>query len=190
MKRARGSDSIAVVTPRRVLTLLLGVGLAVLCLTPSAWAHPGHGPTGDALTLDGLHASPQAGPEREGAAESWETLRRHAPVATALLVAALTLLASVPQRRGALAVVLVLLLSMVSLEGVLHAALHLHHVRHADGLAIGASSAQQAAAAPEADHPSATPVMLLSEVVERYLAPVPDVVVAASRGRAPPVSPA
>ena len=177
-------------TPRRVLTLLLGVGLAVLCLTPPAWAHPGHGPAGDALAIDGLHAGPPAGVEREVAAESWETLRRHAPVAAALLVAALALLASVPQRRRTLALALVLLLSMVSLEGVLHAALHLHHVRHADGLAIGASPAQQAAAGPEADHPSATPVMLLSEVVERHVTPAPDVVVASSRGRAPPVSPA
>jgi hypothetical protein len=105
-------------------------------------------------------------------------------------VAALALLASVPQRRRTLALALVLLLSMVSLEGVLHAALHLHHVRHADGLAIGASPAQQAAAGLEADHPSATPVMLLSEVVERDVTPASDVVVASSRGRAPPVSPA
>jgi hypothetical protein len=111
-------------------------------------------------------------------------------VAAALLVAALALLASVPQCRRTLALALVLLLSMVSLEGVLHAALHLHHARHADSLAIGASPAQQAAAAPEAEHPSATPVMRLGEVVERHVTPAPDVVVASSRGRAPPLSPA
>ena len=111
-------------------------------------------------------------------------------MSAAFLVAALALLASVPQRRRALAVALVLLLSMVSLEGMLHAALHLHHVRHADGLAIGASPAQQTAAGPDPDHPSATPVMLLSEVVERYVAPVPDVVVAEAAVAHPPVSPA
>jgi hypothetical protein len=178
------------VTPRRALTLLLGVGLAVLVLTPPAWAHPGHGPTDSAPALDGLHAAHQSSQESESATESWETLRRQAPVSAAVLVAALALLASVPQRRRALAVALVLLLSMVSLEGVLHAALHLHHVRHADGLAIGASPAQQAATGPEADHPSTIPVMLLSEVVERHVTPVSDVVVAASRGRAPPLAPA
>ena len=176
-------------TPRRVLMLLVGLGLALLCLTPSAWAHPGHGPT-DALPLDGFHASQPSPQESAGPAESWQTLRRHAPASAALLVAGLALLASMPQRRRALAVALVLLLSMVSLEGVLHAALHLHHLRHADSLAIGASPAQQAATGPDPDHPSATPVMLLSDIFEHYLAPAPDVVVTSSRSRAPPVSPA
>jgi hypothetical protein len=178
------------VTLRRVMTLWVGVGLSVLCLTAPAWAHPGHGPTPGALALDGFHAPDQSEPESEGAAKSWDTLRRHAPMSAALVVAALALLAHIPHRRRALALALVLLLSMVSLEGVLHAALHLHHARHADSLAIGASAAQLAAAGPDPDRPFATPVMLLGDVVERYVALVPDVVVASNRGRSPPLSPA
>jgi hypothetical protein len=164
--------------------LMLGVGLAVLCLTAPAWAHPGHDSTAGAGALNGFHALDQ------GVADTWEALRRHAPASTALVVAALALLATMPHRRGALALALVLLLSMASLEGVLHATLHLHHVHHADSLAIGASPAQQAAGDPDTEGPSATPVILLSEVVERYDAPVPDIVVPCSRGRAPPTSPA
>jgi len=172
------------------MTLLVGAGLVALCLAAPAWAHPGHGPTPGALDLDGFHAPDQSGPESEGPAESWETLHPHAPASAALVVAALALLAHIPHRRRALALALVLLLSIVSLEGLLHAALHLHHARHADSLAIGASPAPLAAAGPDPGNPSATPVILLGEVVEGYVAPVPDVVVASSRGRAPPVSPA
>jgi len=84
----------------------------------------------------------------------------------------------------------VLLLAMASLEGMLHAALHLQKIRHANSLAIGASPAQQAAAAPDTEGPTATPVVRLLEVAELYDAPVPDVVVASNRGRPPPTSPA
>jgi hypothetical protein len=164
--------------------LMLGVGLAVLCLTAPAWAHPGHDSTAGAGALDGFHAPDHGG------ADTWEALRRHAPASATLVVAALALLATMPHRRRAFALALVLLLSMVSLEGVLHATLHLHQVRHADSLAIGASPAQQAAGDPDTKGPSATPVILLSEVVERCDAPVPDTVVSCSRGRAPPTSPA
>jgi hypothetical protein len=95
-----------------------------------------------------------------------------------------------PHRRRALALALVLLLSMASLEGVLHAALHLHHVRHAGSLAIGASPAQPVAADPDTEGAFATPVILLGKVVEDYDAPLPDIVVSSSLGRAPPASPA
>ena len=169
--------------------LLLGVGLAVHCLTAPAWAHPGH----DASAApDGLHppGRSETAPDRQSAAGSWEALHRHAPASAALVVAALALLATMPHRRRALVLALVLLLSMVSLEGVLHAAMHLHHVRHTDGLAIGASPAQQVAAGPDTEGPSPTPVVRLSGVVEPYDAPVPDIVVSSSRGRAPPARPA
>jgi hypothetical protein len=105
----------------------------------------------------------------------------------ALVVAALSLLAAMPSRR-ALALALMLPLSIASLEGVLHAALHLHHSRHADGLAIGTSPAQPAAADPDIDGPPATPALLLGGIVEVHNAPVPDRVVSSSRGRAPPPS--
>lgn len=179
-------------TQRRFTMLMLGVGLAVLCLTAPAWAHPGHDSTAGAGAVDGFHAPDQseAVPGSSGVAHTWEALRRHAPASATLVVAALALLATMPHRRRAFALALVLLLSMVSLEGVLHATLHLHQVRHADSLAIGASPAQQAAGDPDTKGPSATPVILLSEVVERCDAPVPDTVVSCSRGRAPPTSPA
>src|SRR5262249_30877315 len=57
------------------------------------------------------------------------------------LTAALSLLASMRPRRRVLAAVLLLPLLAVSLEGVAHAALHLGHARHANGLAIDASAA-------------------------------------------------
>ena len=178
-------------TPRRFM-LLLGVGLAVLCLTAPAWAHPGHDSPGAASASDGLHASGQSAtaPESRGVVDSWEALRRQAPSSAALVLGALAFLAAMPHRRRALALALVLLLSMASLEGVLHAALHLHHVRHAGSLTIGASPAQPAAADPDTEGAFATPVILLGKVVEDYDAPVPDIVVSSSLGRAPPTSPA
>jgi hypothetical protein len=176
------------VTPQS-LRLLLGVALAVLCLTAPAWAHPGHDSPGAASAPNGLHAGDRSAPEW-GGAHSWETLPRHAPPSAGLVVAALYLLATMPHRRRALALAVALLLSIVSLEGVLHAALHLHHVRHADSLAIGASPAQPAAADPDTEKPSATPVILLGEVAGRYDDPIPDLVVSSGRGRAPPPSPA
>jgi len=176
------------VTRVRSAMLLLAVGLALLCFTTPAWAHPGHEAP---VASNGLHApgQPDTAPEGREVARAREALRRHAPTSVALVVAALSLLAAMPRRR-ALALALMLPLSIASLEGVLHAALHLHHARHADGLAIGASPAQPAAADPDTDGPPATPALLLGEVVEAYNAPVPGLVVSPSRGRAPPTSPA
>ena len=158
----------------RLLVLLVGAALALASLAAPAWAHPGHESTDAPLA----------------ATDSWDALGRHAPTAVGLLAAALSLLASSPHRRRALAFGLALLIATVSLEGMLHAALHLQKVRHAQTLAIGASPAQQAATGPDTDGPSATPVIRLIEITERYDAPAPDVVVASYRGRAPPTSPA
>ena len=192
MKRARRRDSIAAVTRQRVMTLLVGIGLAVLCLAPPAWAHPGHGPPGVASASDGLHAPgrPETSPESWDVADSWEGLRRHAPASAALVVGALALLATMPHRRRVLALALIGLLGMVSLEGAVHAALHLHQVRHADNLAIGASPVQQSAADLDTEGPAAVPDTLLVEVAERYDPPATAVVLASNRGRAPPISPA
>ena len=156
----------------RVLVLLVGVALALSSLAAPAWAHPGH------ESADGQ------------AAASWDALGRYAPTAVGLLAAALSLLAGSPHRRRALALAVALLVAAVSLEGMLHAAFHLQKVRHAQSLSIGASPALHAATGPDTDGPSATPVIRLIEVAERYDAPAPDVVVASYRGRAPPTSPA
>jgi hypothetical protein len=158
----------------RLLVLLVGVALAVSSLAASAWAHPGHDTTDAPLA----------------ATDSWDALGRHAPTAIGLLAAALSLLASSLHRRRALALAVALLVATVSLEGVLHAALHLQKVRHAQSLSIGASPAQQSATGPDTRGPSATPVIRLMEVAKHYDAPVPEVVLASNRGRAPPTSPA
>jgi len=163
------------VTLRRLGLMPVLAVLAVLCLVAPAGAHPGH----DAA--DGFHA---ASPPND--ASAWPPLRHHGPAAAALLVAAGSILASVPHRRRVLALTVVLLLSMVSLEGVLHAALHLHHVRHAGSLAIGASPAQLPAVGPDPEAPSASPVVLIGGIVGHADRIVASVVLASSRGRAPP----
>jgi hypothetical protein len=153
---------------RRLAGLAAGVALALSVLAAPAWAHHGHDSTGGPATGNALG--------------------QHTPPAVALIAGALAFLAAIPQRRRALAWSLALLLATVSLEGMLHAALHLHKVTHSQSLAIGASPAQQAATRPDTEGPSATPVMRLIEIVELYHAPVPDVAVASNRGRAPPLS--
>jgi hypothetical protein len=159
---------------RRLLLLLAGVALAFSLLAAPVWAHPGHDSTD----------SPPA------VADSWNFIGRHAPTALGLLTGVLSLLAGSPHRRRALPLALVLLLATASLEGLFHAALHLQKVRHANSLAIGASQAQQATTDPDTDGLSATPVIRLIDIAEHYDAPVPEVVLASDRGRAPPTSPA
>jgi hypothetical protein len=155
--------------PLPIVRLAAGVALALTVLAAPAWAHPGHDSTG----------GPVAG----------DALGQHTPPAAALIAGALTFLAAIPRRRRALAWSLALLLATVSLEGMLHAALHLHKVGHSQSLAIGASAAQQAATRPDTEGPSATPVIRLIDVAELYDAPVPDIAVASNRGRAPPLLP-
>ena len=80
LKRASPRDRIAPVTPQPLATLLLGVGLAVLCLTAPAWAHPGHELDGRSRAAStGSIGQPDRRRKSRGAAHSWETLRRHAP---------------------------------------------------------------------------------------------------------------
>ena len=178
-------------TPPRLFALLACVALALSSLSGPAWAHPGHDSTDGAGTAasTGILSPGQQETERasQGAAGSWGARRQKLPATTALVAAALALLGAIPYRRRALALVLVLLLTAVSFEGLLHAVLHLHHVRHADSLAIGASPAQQTATALDPERPGPAPDALLVEVAERYDTPAIGVVVAANRGRAPPV---
>ena len=167
---------------RRLLGLLAGVGLCFSSLTVPAWAHPGHD----------LASGPQAGDNREaqGVGGSSGAAGQHAPSPLALAAGALALFAALPQRRRTLALALVLFLTVVSLEGLAHAALHLQKIRHADSLAIGASTSRQVAAHPDAALRSATPEVRWIEVAALYEAPPPDIVIAPHHGRSPPLSPA
>ena len=84
-----------------------------------------------------------------------------APPPLALAAGALALLALVVVRRRPLALALVLVVAMAGFEGVFHAALHLHHVSHPDGLTIGASAAAPTALSTDAEIPAApTPILL------------------------------
>lgn len=116
--------------------------------------------------------------------------RHHAPPIVALVAGAVVLLAAIPDRRRTLALVLGLLLATVTFEGAFHAALHLRHLPHADGLAIGASPIQQAATDPKDAVPVAAVPALLAEAPVHYEARVPDIDVTVNHGRAPPLSPA
>ena len=177
---------------RRALLLLASIGLALSSLSTAAWAHPGHDGIGGPLPshTTGAPDRPEGETASHGAAGSWAQFGHKAPSAAALVAAAVALLTTILHRRRALAVALVLVLAAVSFEGTFHAVLHLHHVRHADSLAIGASPAQQTAADLDMERPGAVPDTLLVEVAERYDPPATDVVVASNRGRAPPISPA
>jgi hypothetical protein len=151
----------------RLVGLIGCLALALTVLAAPAWAHPGH----EAADV------PLAG----------DTQGSHTVPTAALIAGALAFLAALPQRRRTLALALALSLAALSLEGVLHAALHLQHVRHAQSLSIGASPALRVAPRAEASLPSATPVVRLMPVAERYEPPAPDIFVASSRGRAPPL---
>lgn len=186
---------IAPMVPPRLLILLVGFGvaLALSSLSGPAWAHPGHDSIGGAGagTSAGVESPDQGETGRpiKSATGSWNGLRQQIPSATVPVALAVFFLALMPHRRGALALSLVLLFGVVSFEGVFHAVLHLHHVRHADSLAIGASTAQPAASLAT-EEPGAVPEIVLAEVAERYDSPASDIVFASNRGRAPPISPA
>ncbi len=181
-------------TRHRLVMLLAAVGLAASSLAGPAWAHPGHGPIGESA----VEAAARLAPGHQSEMDPLSPIpvnpraspRHSAPPAVALVAGALALLASIPHRRRTLALALGLLLALVAFEGAFHAALHLRHLPHADGLAIGASAGQQAAADLASAAPAATPLALLGEAPQPYDAPVTDVAVSSDQGRAPPVSPA
>lgn len=166
---------------RRLLVLLAGLGLAATSLGAPAWAHPGHGPIGGAAASPQVRTGSRDGGEGEPARP-----REHAPPAAALVAGALALLAGLPHRRRTLALALAAVLATAAFEGVFHAALHLGHVPHTDGLAIGAAAIPPAATDPHAAAPAAPPLARLGEAPYRYDPAVTDVVVSSNQGRAPP----
>ncbi len=179
-------------TLRRFLLLLAVVGQIVARLD-IAWAHPGHGPmTASAHDTPTMHAESfvpsKANPPAPGALDSRQGSRHHVPPAVALVAGALTLLAALPHRRRTLAFALALLLATVAFEGVFHAALHLRHVPHADGLTIGAAPVPPVIQAPEGAESVAPVFARLSEGPRHYHASLPDITVGVQQGRAPPIS--
>ena len=174
----------------RLLILLVVAGVAVTGLPRPGWAHPGHEPArasaagATVLLASGQQIEVDASTRTPGAP------RHKAPSAIALLAGALGLLAGLPHRRRTLALILALLLVTMASEGAVHATLHLRHLPHADGLAIGASAIQQAAADLGCVVAIAIPLAPSGETPERDVACVTDATIVTNPGRAPPVSPA
>jgi hypothetical protein len=157
-------------------------------LPGAVWAHPWHPATGgpDARAERGLTSlDPAAIPANR------HVLPQHAaPPPLALAAGALALLALVVVRRRPLALALVLVVAMAGFEGVFHAALHLHHVSHPDGLTIGGSASAPAALSPDAEIPAAPTPILLGPAPEEGSELGAGIGHASHRGRAPPVLPA
>ena len=172
-------DKIAPVSRRPGLVVVVCVALLLATLPGAASAHPWHPAAG----------SPGASAERVPA--SSPVLPHHAaPPPLALAAGALALLAFVVVRRRPLALGLALVVAMAGFEGVFHAALHLHHVSHPDGLTIGASAAAPTALSPDAEMPAAPTRILLGPAPEHTGEPGAGIGHASHQGRAPPVLPA
>ena len=170
------------------LVVVVCATLLLPSLPRAAWAHPWHAAT------DG----PEARAERAlsssdpGAAPGRDPILPHhaAPPPIALAAGALALLALVIVRRRPLALALVLVVALASFAGVFHAALHLHHVSHPDGLTIGASAAAPTVLSPDAENPAAPTPIPLGLAPEHGGALGVGIGHASHQGRAPPVLPA
>ena len=176
-------DKIAPVSRRAGLVVVVCVALLLATLSGAAWAHPWHPVTG------GPGASAERGfPGSEPAAPANGPILTHhaAPPPLALAAGALALLALVVVRRRPLALALVLVVAIASFEGVFHAALHLHHVSHPDGLTIGAAAAPAALSA-DTETPAAQTPILLGPAPEHGGLLGAGIGHASHRGRAPPI---
>jgi hypothetical protein len=189
----------------RRLWFVVAVVCAVWLASPAAtaWAHPGHGASAhpghapiapfETLSVEGDAASaiaPAAPTETRRQATPHPDPPHGGPTPLAFAAGALALVAAAVSCPRVLAVALAGLLALSGLEGVAHAALHLHHVAHGDGLPIGPATGDS----PAADHDGATPGVRLDRMAES--APPPLGARATARpirpdqGRAPPAFPA
>jgi len=175
---------------RRLLVLLAALGLIAVGLAGPAWAHPGHERTArsesaTAAVHDSIVVS-EAVPPAPASLDSRAPGRHHLPPAMAFVAGAVTFLAAMPYRGRTLALVLALLLGMVAFEGAVHATFHLRNLPHADGLAIGASPAQQPAS--QLDDAAPAPILLarVAETARHHDPFAPEFDVAVHHGRAPP----
>jgi hypothetical protein len=82
------------------------------------------------------------------------------------------------------------MLALLAGEGVAHAALHLGHVAHGDGLAIGASASAPTVIDSGAEARAARPAPAMGAVPECRSRVAATVTRPADRGRAPPPTPA
>jgi len=172
---------------RRLLIVLVALGLAVSALSEIACAHPGHG------TADGSTVASESRLQRTESPDHRSVTPRpvaHGPrsPAFALAIGALVLLASLPGRRRVTSVTVALLLLAAVFEGVLHAALHLHHVSHPASLAIGAAVIPAATSTEDTGQDVSPTLSLLGPAAERYETPASHVAFAPDQGRAPPPS--
>jgi hypothetical protein len=176
---------------RRLLVLLAALGLIAAGLAGPAWAHPGHDRAARSasagIAAHDLIAASDVEPSAASSLDSRPPGRQHVPPALAFLAGAVTFLAALPHRRRTLALALVLLLGAVAFEGALHATFHIRNLPHADGLAIGASPAQQPAPEIEDAAPVAVLLALLAETPRQDDTRVPELVVGVNHGRGPPL---
>ena len=188
---------------------VLWAGLLLSGPPDTAWAHPQHPATDRpdtlatvpvGIALSGTERGPD-GPEARGerpshpapaaTAGSCALLHHASPSPLALAAGVLALLGYVVvARRRRLALGLALVIAMASFEGVFHAALHLRHVSHPDGLAIGASAAVPTALSADTEIPAAPTPILLGPAPEGGDELGAGVGLASHPGRAPPLRPA
>jgi hypothetical protein len=178
------------VNRHRLLVLVVAASLAAASLARPACAHPGHDASSE--YSGGITVRSASGDE-----SAWGPMsrtprgpRHGAPSAVALAAGAVSFLASLPHRRRTLALVVALLLALTAFGGAAHAALHLRHLPHPDGLTIGPSATPQAAVDLDGTVPAVSPLAPLGTMVERDVAAAAGAVVIADQGRAPPVVPA
>jgi hypothetical protein len=172
-------DKIAPASRRSGRVVVVCVALLLATLPGAVSAHPWHPTT----VAPGASAEPVPA--------NGPVLPHHAaPPPLALAAGALALLALVVVRRRPLALALALVVAMAGFVGVFHAALHLHHASHPDGLTIGASASAPTALSPEAEIPAAPTRILLGPAPEHGGQLGAGIGHAAHRGRAPPALPA
>ena len=157
------------------LVVVVCVALLLATLPGPVSAHPWH------------PATVAPGASVEPVPANGPVLPHHAaPPPLALAAGALALLALVVVRRRPLALALALVVAMAGFEGVFHAALHLHHVSHPDGLTIGASAAAPTALSTDTEIPAAPTPVLLGPAPEPGSDLGAGIGHASHRGRAPP----
>ncbi len=185
----------------RIILVLL-VGLVTWSPVGTARAHLEHGPaTGHAdslavesqrLDTNSPHTpspTPSAAAPRPAPAPL-DSPRHPALPAAGLLAGAFVCLVAIASRRNGLALALVAMLALPAAEGVFHAALHLGHVSHGDGLAIGVSASLPSILDADADAAPARPLPTIGATLERPARVAAKITRLPDRGRAPPPTPA
>jgi hypothetical protein len=170
---------------RRLLIVLVALGLAVSSAPGVARAHPGHDQVGTAAARSAAPLAASGEPDDPPGPVA-SAARHTSPPSVALAAGALALLASFPHRRRTLALALTALLAIFAFEGAAHAALHLGHFRHGDGLAIGVAIAPPAVTDLHDQVRAAMPPAPREEASRQDTVRATDNTVILTQGRAPP----